>query len=189
MGAGLLALALAGGLTAPPVAVDNLRFGLTSFQDAATAALFAGRQGISLGCDLGLGGGWAVGVDAVALYKDFSGVGYFLMVDPVQLKYRFGLPLGNPAVLVPYASLGAGATFMGMLAEGAAKGGIGYCGSAALGVQVARGLTFEVGYGGGRVGNITDYGLQMRIGTGFDTLGDLPFWSWRAHGEEMEHAK
>ncbi|MDB5095831.1 MAG: hypothetical protein JWM80_252 [Cyanobacteria bacterium RYN_339] len=168
--------------------VDNLRFGLTQFQDAQTAALFAGRQGISLGCDYNIGSGFAVGLDSVALYKNFDGVGYFLSVNPVQLKYRAGLPFGNPAQMLPYVTVGAGATFMGMLADSTPRFGMGYAGSAGLGMLINDGLTVELGYGGGRVGNVTDYGVQMRLGTAFDTLGDLPFWSWRANARAQAPA-
>lgn len=158
--------------------VDNLRFGLTSFQDAGTAQLFAGLHGISLGFDYNLGHGLAIGLDTVNLYKDFGGTSYFLSVNPLQLKYRCGLPIGHSSVLLPYASIGAGANFMGLFGDpdGAPRGGIGYSGSVAVGAQLAKAWTIEVGYGGGRVGQITDYGLQLRIGSSFEHLGSLPFW-------------
>jgi hypothetical protein len=161
--------------------IDNMRFGLSSFQDVATATLFAGTHGISAGFDYNIGRGLAIGVDSINLYRDIAGTGYFLSVNPVQVKYRFGLPFGDPAVLLPYGSVGAGLAFMGLLGapDGLGHGGLGYSGSVAVGLMLNDNITFELGYGGGRVGGVTDYGLQTRFGTSFDTLGDLPFLPWR----------
>lgn len=167
--------------------VDNMRFGLTTFEDAGTAQLFAGLNGISAGFDYNLGSGLALGVDTVNLYKDFGSSSYWLSVNPIQLKYRFGLPLGSPGVLLPYTSLGAGLAVMGLWgsAAGTPRAGIGYSASVALGVLVQDAITIEAGYGGGRVGGVTDYGLQVRMGTAFDTLGELPFWRWRQPAAEV----
>ena len=152
---------------------DNLRFGLTRFNDPGIAGLFAERGAIVLGFDYHLGAGWAVGLDSQNLYKDWGAASYFLSVTPVQAKYRVGVPIGGDA-FIPFATAGAGPTVMALLGNGAPRFGLGLGATVGVGLELQEALAVELTASAGQVGAIPYQGLELRLGTAFGTLGGMP---------------
>jgi hypothetical protein len=157
-----------------PSLFDNFRLGMASFQDRATSALFGGGNAAAFGFDYPIGGGLAIGVDSFNLYKDYGTVNYLLSINPVQLRYRLGLP--TPAsFLEPFATAGAGLSLMGLMGgpSGSGQFGMGPAASGGIGMSIHDAFTVELGVNGGKVAQIGYYGWQLRAGTTFQSLGDL----------------
>ena len=165
-------------VTPPPTApgrIDNMRFGLAHFGQGGIQELFAGGQAVSLGLDYRLAEGLAIGWDTFNLYQDYGGAAYFLSINPVQLRYRMGLPWRENSVLAPFASVGGGATLMSLLGgpTGKPQLGLGFAASAGFGAIINDAFTVELGMLTGQVSQIPYSGWQLRMGTGFNSLGSL----------------
>lgn len=165
-------------VTPPPAVpgrIDNMRFGLAHFGQGGIQELFAGGQAVSMGLDYRLAEGLAVGWDTFNLYQDYGGAAYFLSINPVQLRYRMGLPWRENSVLAPFAAVGGGVTLMSLLGgpTGKPQLGMGFSASGGLGAIINDSITVELGMLTGQVGQIPYAGWQLRMGTGFNGLGSL----------------
>lgn len=169
-------------VTSPPPPespLDNFRLGMGFFNDPGTSALVGG-QAAAFGFDWPLGHGLAVGLDTYNMYRSYGDTSYFMSVNPVQLKYRLGLPAPAPA-LAPFLTAGTGLSLMGLVGGQAGSGqvGLGLAGSGGVGAVVNETLTLELGAHGGQVASIGYYGWQLRLGTTFKSLGNLHWLTGR----------
>lgn len=151
---------------------DNLRFGMTQFQEASLAKLFASRGTINMGFDYHLWKGFAIGVDTQTVYRDAGAEAYFMNITPVHLKYRagYGIPL-TPAV--PFVTAGVGPAIAGLLGgnELPSTFGVGLTGTLGVGLMLQDALAVELAVNMGGAGGVSYQGLQLKLGTSFGTLG------------------
>lgn len=164
-----------------PSLMDNFRLGMGFFQDPGTSTLFGSGNAAAFGFDYPIGRGLAISLDTFNLFKDYGAVSYFLSINPVQLRYRLGLPSPAP-FLTPFATAGAGVSLMGLVGGQAGNGqfGLGLAASGGVGTMINDALTLELGVNGGRVAQIGYYGWQLRLGTTFQSLGNL---NWLNRGK------
>lgn len=162
------------GFRMPQLPIDNVRLGLTQLQGGGIPRLFGGGAGVSLGLDVPLTGGLALAFDSMHLRRDAGTSDYWLMVNPVQLRYRLGL--GSPtAAIRPYLSAGAGLTAMGLFGDGdRPKLGLGPAFSGGAGLMLPGGLALEGSLQGGQGGQVPYWGWAFRAGTTFGTVGRWP---------------
>lgn len=175
---------------ASPDAVDNLRIGVAQFGTPAISQLFDGGRAISAGLDWPLRGGLAVAFDTYDLFG-MRGVAAndVLSIDPLQLRYRFALPGGLNVSSQPYGTVGAGVGLVGVVGDGVPlpRVGIGPTGSLGVGMALPQGCTLELSLNAGEAGPVPYYGWQLRLGSGFNELGDigaLARWAFAVRSED-----
>lgn len=158
----------------PAMPFDNVRLGLTQFQNSQVTRLFGG-PGVSLGLDVPVGSGLAVAFDSLNLRQDYDATHYWLSVNPVLLRYRLGLT--DAQTFRPFVTLGGGLAGMGLFGDGTqARVGVGPAASGGLGLAWNNTLALELGAQAGQVSQIPYWGWQLRVGTGFGALDSLSRW-------------
>jgi hypothetical protein len=170
----------------PAMPFDNVRLGLTQFQNRQVTRLFDG-PGVSLGLDVPLGAGLAVAFDSTNIRQDFDAAHYWLSVNPVLVRYRLALNEGRP--IRPFVTLGGGLAGMGLFGDGPQpRLGLGPAASGGLGLAWNNTLALELGAQAGQVSQIPYWGWQLRVGTGFGALDSLSRWLPQAPAAHVKPA-